>query len=99
MRDVRLVSEIIVTGQRNRDSFRPYVAERLERMRRLRIAARFVTRLRVEFGEEARLRRQRAMRRIMVDRMPSPSGAVLMGPEKVPAVDFEQRTIEALLAP
>src|SRR6185436_345642 len=59
LRDVRLVSEIILAGQWEREAFREYVAERLERMRRLRIAARLVAKLGVEFGEEARLRRAR----------------------------------------
>ncbi len=99
LRDVRLVSEIIVARGYDRLSFRPYVAERLERMRRLRITARLSAKLRAEFGEEARKRRAIVLRRIFVDRMPAPSAATLIGPDRVPSVNFEQATIDALLAP
>jgi 2-polyprenyl-6-methoxyphenol hydroxylase-like FAD-dependent oxidoreductase len=98
LRDVRLVSEIILAGRYDRQSFRPYVEERLERMRRLRIAARLSAKLRAEFGEEARKRRAIVQRRIFVDGMPAPSAAVLIGPDKLPAVNFEQATLDALLA-
>ena len=39
LRDVRLASEAILAGGRDQAAFRPYVEERLERMRRLRITA------------------------------------------------------------
>ena len=77
----------------------PYVEERLERMRRLRITASLAATLRAEYGEEARRRRQRAGRRARVDKMLSPIPAALVGPEKLPAAAFEQATIDALLAP
>ncbi|MBV8168712.1 MAG: FAD-dependent monooxygenase [Alphaproteobacteria bacterium] len=99
LRDVRLVSEILLAGKRDQASFRPYVEERIERMRRLRITARFAVLLRAQYGEEARLRRQRAARRMRIDKMLSPGPASLIGPEKLPAAAFEQRTIDALLAP
>jgi hypothetical protein len=67
-------------------------------MRRLRIAARLTAQLRAEFGEEARRRRERALRRIWVDRMPAPYGAIIVGPEKLPAINFEQPSLDALLA-
>jgi 2-polyprenyl-6-methoxyphenol hydroxylase-like FAD-dependent oxidoreductase len=98
LRDVRLVSEIILAGQYERNGFGDYVDERLERMRRLRIAARLVARLRVEFGEDARRRRERVFKRVR-NKMPSPGGAVFVGPEKLPASFFEQSTVDALLAP
>jgi len=99
LRDVRLVSEILVAGKRDQASFRPYVEERLERMRRLRITARLAVLLRAQYGEEARARRQRAGRRMRIDKMLSPGPAVWIGPEKLPPAAFEQGTIEALLAP
>jgi 2-polyprenyl-6-methoxyphenol hydroxylase-like FAD-dependent oxidoreductase len=102
LRDVRLVSEIILgAGGSNalgQEAFQPYVDERRERMRRLRIAARFAATLRVEFGEEARLRRGRAQLR-MRERMPSPLPATMMGPDRLPAACFEPAAVEALLAP
>jgi 2-polyprenyl-6-methoxyphenol hydroxylase-like FAD-dependent oxidoreductase len=56
LRDVRLVSEILGDAKAagREPDFRPYVEERAERMRRLRITAQVVTTLRVEFGQEAR---------------------------------------------
>ena len=99
LRDVRLVSEVILSGGWDREAFRPYVEERLERMRRLRITARLATKLRVEFGEEARQRRERVLQRVRVEKMPTPAAASLIGPDRVPAVNFEQSTLDALLAP
>jgi 2-polyprenyl-6-methoxyphenol hydroxylase-like FAD-dependent oxidoreductase len=99
LRDARLLSEIILDGRRDQGAFRPYVEERAERMRRLRIVARLRAKLYAEFGEAARQRRQRAERRFRVDKTPSPLGAILLGPEKVSATSFEQSTIDALVAP
>jgi 2-polyprenyl-6-methoxyphenol hydroxylase-like FAD-dependent oxidoreductase len=98
LRDVRMVQGIILAGDWCEASFEPYVEERLERMRRLRITARFATTLRVEFGPEAAARRARAFRRIFRDKWLSPLGAILAGPEALPAEAFEQRTIDAVLA-
>jgi 2-polyprenyl-6-methoxyphenol hydroxylase-like FAD-dependent oxidoreductase len=99
LRDVRLLSEIILEGRRDQAAFRPYVAERAERLRRLRIAARLRAKLHAEFGEEARQRRQRFERRVRVDRATSPIAAILLGPDKLPATVFEPSTIDALVAP
>jgi len=99
LRDVRLVSDTILAARREQDAFRHYVEERLERMRRLRVTARLAVTLRAEYGEEARLRRQRAGRRVRVDQMLSPIPASLVGPDRLPAAAFEQATIDALLAP
>ena len=96
LRDVRLVSEAILAGGRDPAAFRPYVEERLERMRRLRITASLSATLRAEFGEDAR---QRVGRRMRGDRMLSPLPASLIGPEKLPAAAFDRATIDALLAP
>ncbi len=99
LRDARLLSEIILEGRRDHGAFRPYVAERAERLRRLRITGRLRAKLHAEFGEEARQRRERAERRMRVDKVPSPYGAMLLGPDKIPATVFEPSTIDALLAP
>jgi len=99
LRDVRLVSEIILGGDRRQKSFQPYVEERIERMRRLRVTARLAVTLRAEFGEAARLRRQRAGRRMLVDKMLTPVPAAAVGPERLPAAAFDEATINALLAP
>jgi 2-polyprenyl-6-methoxyphenol hydroxylase-like FAD-dependent oxidoreductase len=99
LRDVRLLSEIVLDGRRDQAAFRSYVEERAERMRRLRITARLRAKLWAEFGEEARQRRQRAGQRMRVDKAPSPLGAMLLGPDKLPAICFEPSTIDALVAP
>jgi 2-polyprenyl-6-methoxyphenol hydroxylase-like FAD-dependent oxidoreductase len=98
LRDVRIVQEIILAGDLSQAAFDSYVAERLERMRRLRIAARYATALRAEFGPTAAARRARAMKRQFVDGLLSPSPAILAGPETLPPEAFEQETIQALLA-
>jgi 2-polyprenyl-6-methoxyphenol hydroxylase-like FAD-dependent oxidoreductase len=98
LRDVRIVHEIILASDHSQAAFDSYVEERLERMRRLRIAARYATTLRAEFGPAAAARRARAMKRQFVDGWLSPYSAALAGPETLPAEAFEQRTIHALLA-
>ena len=99
LRDVRLVSEILreaKTAGREPD-FRPYVEERAERMRRLRITAQVVTTVRVEFGSEARERRARVGKRMAAGQL-APLPASLIGPERLPAEAFLPETIEKLLA-
>src|SRR5665213_188830 len=100
-RDVRLVNEILgeakAAGGREPD-FRPYVEERAERMRRLRITAQVATRLRVEFGSEARERRARVGKRLAAGQL-GPLPASLIGPERLPAEAFLPETIDKLLAP
>ncbi len=100
LRDVRLISEILCDARAagHAPDFRPYVEERAERMRRLRITAQVATTLRVEFGAEARERRRRAGRRMAAGQL-TPLPASLIGPERLPAEAFLPETIEKLLAP
>jgi 2-polyprenyl-6-methoxyphenol hydroxylase-like FAD-dependent oxidoreductase len=98
LRDVRIVQDILRAGDWCLSSFEPYIEERRERMRRLRILARFATTLRVEFGPAAAARRERAMRRIFAEKWLAPLGAGMAGPEALPAEAFEQPTIDAVLA-
>jgi 2-polyprenyl-6-methoxyphenol hydroxylase-like FAD-dependent oxidoreductase len=100
LRDVRLVSEILCeagTASQAPD-FRPYVEERAERLRRLRITAQVATTLRVEFGAEARERRRLAGRRMAAGQL-TPLPASLIGPERLPPEAFLPETIEKLLGP
>ncbi len=99
MRDVRLVRDVLADRDWRRGAFGGYIEERRERMRRLRIAARLATRLRVEFGPEARHRRARAERRSFFENQLSPLPSAFVGPDALPAEAFEQRTIDALLVP
>ena len=95
LRDVRQVSEILAGEDWRQAAFAPYVEARMERLRRLRVAAT----TRAEFGEAARTRRQRAGRRANVEGYPSPTASGLVGPDALPAECFEQSSIDALLAP
>ena len=99
LRDVRLVSEILrdAKAAAREPDFRPYVDERAERMRRLRITAQVVTTLRVEFGPEARERRVRVGKRMAAGQL-APFPASLIGPERLPAEAFLPETIDRLLA-
>jgi len=99
LRDVRLVKEILGDAKAagREPDFRPYVEERAERMRRLRITARVATTLRVEFGQEARERRARVGKRVAAGQL-GPLLASLIGPERLPAEAFLPETVEKLLA-
>ncbi len=99
LRDVRIVSDILAQGDWRQAAFLPYVEERRERMRRLRVAGRYTATLRAEYGEAARQRRGLAQHRTNVLGFPSPTLANLFGPESLPAECFEQSTIDALFAP
>jgi 2-polyprenyl-6-methoxyphenol hydroxylase-like FAD-dependent oxidoreductase len=99
LRDARILRDLILSGARKPDDFRPYVDERRERMRRLRIAAQFAAVLRVEFGPEAAERRARATRRALVEGWPSPIRASLTGPDALPPEAYAPESLSALLAP
>jgi 2-polyprenyl-6-methoxyphenol hydroxylase-like FAD-dependent oxidoreductase len=89
-RDVRLVTDILKeTPAGARPDFRPYAEERIERMRRLRIAAQLTSTLDVEFGDDARARRQRYHEAAAKDPTIGMHGvAVMAGPEAVPPEVF-----------
>jgi 2-polyprenyl-6-methoxyphenol hydroxylase-like FAD-dependent oxidoreductase len=96
-RDVRIVSDILLTGKNwTKGDFVPYVEERAERMRRLRIAGRLATQIRVEFGSDAKARRARVSNR-MLERQLSPLVATLIGPDRLPPEAFLPETIARLV--
>jgi 2-polyprenyl-6-methoxyphenol hydroxylase-like FAD-dependent oxidoreductase len=98
-RDVRMVSDILVsTKDWDQIDLAPYVDERRERMRRLRIAGRLATKIRVEFGNDARERRARVSQRAL-ERQLSPLPATLIGPERLPPEAYTPETIEKLIGP
>jgi 2-polyprenyl-6-methoxyphenol hydroxylase-like FAD-dependent oxidoreductase len=98
-RDVRVVSDILLSNKRSwtQDDFAPYIEERRERMRRLRIAGRLAAKVRVEFGTDARTRRMRVAQRFAAGQL-SPLPATLIGPERLPAEAYLPDTIEKLIA-
>jgi hypothetical protein len=67
-------------------------------MRRLRITAGLSTKIRVEFGEDAKKRRARVSDR-MLQRQLSPLPAAVIGPERLPPEAYTPETIEKLIAP
>jgi 2-polyprenyl-6-methoxyphenol hydroxylase-like FAD-dependent oxidoreductase len=98
LRDVRMLRDLILNGAQDVRDFTPYVEERRERMRRLRVTARFWSVLHVEFGADAASRRARALHRMFAEGQSSPFMAIFAGPETLPAEAFEPRTIAAVLA-
>jgi 2-polyprenyl-6-methoxyphenol hydroxylase-like FAD-dependent oxidoreductase len=98
LRDVRIVRDLILDGAHEKDDFLSYIEDRRERMRRLRLTARFWSVLHTEFGPDAASRRARALRRAFAEGWLSPIMAVFAGPETLPPEAFEPETVEALLA-
>jgi 2-polyprenyl-6-methoxyphenol hydroxylase-like FAD-dependent oxidoreductase len=100
LRDVRLVSEILqASPDWSTASFRPYVEERRERLRRLRFSAQIQSALYAEFGEEARARRLRAGARFAEDpSLMSTLLATMVGPENVDAECFTEDRRQRILA-
>lgn len=100
MRDARLVSEILEGGTDwSPLAFGPYVQERTERLRRLRIVAEWITKLRCTFGPEGtRLRKHWKERSEQDESVLTPYVAHLRGPETLPAAVFEPQYLQGLLS-
>ncbi len=101
LRDVRLVRDLLAgSGEWKSDLFEPYGEERRERLRRLRISARFVTNLYARFGTEAVERRTRAWARL-VERpeLAMLALAAFTGPDALPAEIFSEEGVERIFAP
>jgi 2-polyprenyl-6-methoxyphenol hydroxylase-like FAD-dependent oxidoreductase len=97
LRDVRLVRDILLSGNVTPKALQPYVRERAERMRRLRVTGRLLATLRAEFGEGAAGRRARAFQRSFRDGWSSPLLSSIVGPDKLPPEAFENVTVDRLL--
>lgn len=100
LRDARMVAELLAPPE-GLDVARlaPYVEERGERMRRLRIAGSALARLHVEFGPEPRERRRRVNERVATQPLLGALfGAFFLGPEWPPASAFAPARIARLLA-
>lgn len=94
LRDVRIVSELLL-GSDNWGEvlFQPYVEERRERMRRLRVAAAMDSVVHAEFGPEATARKLRIMANPM---LAMARGAAMVGPDLLPAEAFSDEAMEAV---
>jgi 2-polyprenyl-6-methoxyphenol hydroxylase-like FAD-dependent oxidoreductase len=94
LRDARTVAELTLAGE----DLAPYVAERRERMRRLRISAAVVTDLYCTFTPQG------AVRRAAYGALPpdpvlgGPRMAVHVGPHRIPAEAFAPENVERILA-
>ena len=91
-RDARMVGEILTqSSDWTSGMFIPYGEERKERLRRLRMVARFVTTLNARFGPEAEITRARGFKRMANN--PALRGialAAFSGPETLDAQYFEE---------
>ncbi|MCP5179169.1 MAG: FAD-dependent monooxygenase [Pseudomonadales bacterium] len=98
LRDARIVGELFVGHDTwCRETFAPYIAERRERLRRLRAAAAFVTTLNGRYGTEDKARRERAFASMASSSQPMhPGFAAYVGPEALPAELFEPEYYEAV---
>jgi menaquinone-9 beta-reductase len=100
LRDARMVGEAMTgSGDWQPALFDDYVNERRERLRRLRLAAGFVTRLFARFDADGVARRGRAFQRLGAD--PSLgliTAAAYAGPDRVPARYFTPEFQDALFA-
>lgn len=100
LRDARIVSDILSsTRDWSLGTFREYVVERKQRMDRMHLCARLMSRIFVEFDDAARARRRRVMQLIE----DNPAHALylivsLSGPERLPDLAFADYLSERLLA-
>lgn len=94
LRDVRVVSELLL-GAATWDAalLQPYVEERRERMRRLRVAAAMDSIVHAEFGPEATARKLRVMANPM---LAMARGAAMVGPDLLPPEAFSDEALEAV---
>jgi 2-polyprenyl-6-methoxyphenol hydroxylase-like FAD-dependent oxidoreductase len=100
LRDVRLVADIVRAGpDRSVAAFAPYVRERRERMRRLRIAAEVQTALVATFTPAGRARRRAFNALFRTDPvLGGPRLAAQLGPDNVPADAFTAGNVARILA-
>ena len=100
MRDVRVVSELLVgDGVWGRATFEPYVHERWERMRRLRITREIMLEAVCDFSDRGRERRRVWRRDLARDpRLLHPVAIQLTGPESAPAEFMTSDAIDLVRA-
>lgn len=80
-------------------TFRGWVEERRERMRRLTVAAHVATRLRCDFTDSGRRRRRRALDSLFSDpNVLAQVASTLLGPEAFPPEAFSDEAVAATVA-
>lgn len=100
LRDARSVADVLVAGDDwSHTAFEPYVAERAERMRRLRLGGRLQTELRATFTPEGRVRRQKFVEELVTEPMTlAPLLGLLTGPETAPGEAYDHTNVERILS-
>ena len=100
LRDVRMVADVVRAGpDRSVAAFTPYVRERRERMRRLRIAAEVQTALAATFTPAGAARRKAFNAVFRTDPvLGGPRLAAQLGPDNVPADAFGPENVARILA-
>ena len=95
MRDIRVVSELMLGSETWDEAlFVPYVEERADRMKRLRVAAQMDSIVHAEFGPEATARKLRLKEKQAADpTLGMARGAVMVGPELLPAEAFSDEAL------
>lgn len=97
-RDVRLVSEIVLSHPDGPWDFTPYVQERQERMSRLRTSARLTSLRDSAFGDAGKRLRERMHATLQAEpELETPFLAPFVGPEKVPAECFSAAFTEQIV--
>ncbi len=98
-RDARMVRDLMLENREWTPAiFAPYVEERRERMRRLRLVATMFSVLYVEFGTRARERRIKYREERMKNPALDPAVAAMLGPEILPSEAYNEEVIERLRA-
>ena len=98
-RDVRIVRDLMLENREWTPAlFRPYAAERSERMRRLRLTAATLSILYVEFGPRALARRIKVREARARNAFPDLAPATFLGPELLPAELFSETILDRLRA-
>jgi len=98
LRDARQVADVLAGDDWSPAAFEPYVTERAERMRRLRLAGRVTTEVRCTFSPEGRERRRVVFDRLLTDPLVmSVVLAPLTGPEAAPEEAFTGDNISRIL--
>lgn len=98
LRDARQVVDVLAGDDWSAAAFEPYVAERAERMRRLRLAGRVTTEVRCTFSPEGRERRRVVFEQLLVDPLlMAVLLAPLTGPEAAPDDAFTSDNISRIL--
>jgi 2-polyprenyl-6-methoxyphenol hydroxylase-like FAD-dependent oxidoreductase len=100
LRDVRMVADVVRAGpDRSTAAFAPYVAERRERMRRLRVSAEVTTALAATFTPAGAARRKAYNAVFRTDPvLGGPRLAPQLGPDRLPAEAFEPENVRRILA-